>query len=141
MDYEYVSSVLHNRLKDKKNYPKFECDVTLQYYFRHVEGARHAELTAEDLLIDSQYNTRKKAGYTPGPICSPSLTAIKAALYPASTKYTFFISLPDGYNIYATSYAQHELFIGGLLDAFKKSFICKGFRLLALLTLHHFTME
>lgn len=110
-DYQFVSSVLHNRLKDKKNYPKFECDVTLQYYFRHVEGARHAELTAEDLLVESQYNTRKYSGYTPGPICSPSLTAIKAAMYPASTKFTFFISKSNGYLVYSENYAQHNKYL------------------------------
>lgn len=110
-DYEYVSSVLHNRLKDKKNYPKFECDVTLQYYFRHVEGARHAEITAADLALESQYNSRKYPGYTPGPICSPSLTAIKAALYPASTKFTFFISKSNGYLVYSENYAQHNKYL------------------------------
>ncbi len=107
VDYEYVSSVLHNRLNNKKTYPRFECDVTLQYYFRHVEGSRHAEITASDLLIESQYNTRRYSGYTPGPICSPSLTAIKAALYPSSTKFYYFISKSNGYLVYSKNYAEH----------------------------------
>ncbi len=110
-DYEYVSSVLHNRLKNKAAYPKFECDVTLQYYFRHTEGSRHAELTAEDLLVESQYNTRKKAGFTPGPICSPSLTAMKAALYPANTQFYFFICKPNGYNVYSKNYTEHLKYV------------------------------
>ena len=107
VDYEYVSSVLHNRLNNPKTYPRFECDVTLQYYFRHVEGSRHAEITASDLLVESQYNTRRYSGYTPGPICSPSLTAIKAALYPSSTKFYYFISKSNGYLVYSKNYAEH----------------------------------
>lgn len=106
-DYEFVSAVFHNRLKNKSKFPKFESDVTLQYYFRHVEGAKHAEITAEDLNLDSQYNTRKYAGFTPGPICSPSLTAIKAALYPADQGFYYFISKSNGYLVYSKTLSEH----------------------------------
>ena len=110
-DYEFVSAVLHNRLKDK-NFVRFDCDATLQYYFRHVEGARHPELTAEDLLVDSPYNTRKgNHFFTPGAICNPSLTAIKAALYPSERNFCYFISKSNGYNVYSSTYAQHQKYV------------------------------
>jgi UPF0755 protein len=106
-DYEFVSAVLHNRMKNS-SFVRFDCDATLQYYFRHVEGARHPEITAEDLLVDSLYNTRKgNHFYTPGPICNPSLTAIKAALYPSERDFYYFINKTNGYNVYSTTYAQH----------------------------------
>ncbi|MBP3334403.1 MAG: endolytic transglycosylase MltG [Clostridia bacterium] len=109
-DFEFVSAVFHNRLKKKSEFPKFESDVTLQYYFRHVEGAVHAEITKEDLDLDSQYNTRKYPGFTPGPICSPSLTAIKAALYPADQNFYYFISKSNGYLVYSKTYAEHIMY-------------------------------
>lgn len=110
-DYEFVSAVLHNRLKNK-NFVRFDCDATLQYYFRHVEGARHPELTAEDLLVDSPYNTRKgNHFFTPGAICNPSLTAIKAALYPSERNFCYFISKSNGYNVYSSTYAQHQKYV------------------------------
>lgn len=106
-DYEFVSAVLHNRMKNS-SFVRFDCDATLQYYFRHFEGARHPEITAEDLLVDSLYNTRKgNHFYTPGPICNPSLTAIKAALYPSERDFYYFINKTNGYNVYSTTYAQH----------------------------------
>ena len=110
-DYEFVSAVLHNRLKNS-SFVRFDCDATLQYYFRHVEGERHPELTAEDLLIDSPYNTRKGNNFfTPGPICNPSLTAIKAALYPSERNFCYFISKSNGYNVYSSTYAQHQKYV------------------------------
>ena len=110
-DYEFVSAVLHNRLKNN-SFVRFDCDATLQYYFRHVEGARHPELTAEDLLVDSLYNTRKgNHFFTPGPICNPSLTAIKAALYPSERNFCYFISKSNGYNVYSSTYAQHQKYV------------------------------
>ena len=110
-DYEFVSAVLHNRLKSR-DFVRFDCDATLQYYFRHVEGERHADLTAEDLLVDSLYNTRKgNHFFTPGPICNPSLTAIKAALYPSERNFYYFISKSNGYNVYSSTYAQHQKYV------------------------------
>ncbi len=110
-DYEFVSAVLHNRMKNS-SFVRFDCDATLQYYFRHVEGARHPELTAEDLLVDSPYNTRKgNHFFTPGAICNPSLTAIKAALYPSDRNFCYFISKSNGYNVYSSTYAQHQKYV------------------------------
>ena len=110
-DYEFVSAVLHNRMKSK-NVDRFDCDATLQYFFRHKYGARHPELTAEDLRTRSPYNTRITYEgidfFTPGPICNPSLTAIKAALYPSNRDFCYFVSKPNGYNVYSSTYAQHQ---------------------------------
>ncbi len=112
-DYQYVSSVLYNRINNTREFTRLDCDATLQYYFRHTEGARHPELTASDLKVDSAYNTRITGDsfYTPGPICSPSLTAIKAALYPADTQFYFFICKPNGYNVYSKTYSQHMKYV------------------------------
>ncbi len=110
-DFEFVSAVLHNRLHSS-SFVRFDCDATLQYYFRHIEGKRHPELTAEDLLVDSPYNTRRgNEFFTPGPICNPSLTAIKAALYPSERGFYYFISKSNGYNVYAATYAEHLKYV------------------------------
>ena len=110
-DYEFVSAVLHNRLENS-TFVRFDCDATLQYYFRHIEGERHPELTAEDLRVDSLYNTRIGNNFfTPGPICNPSLTAIKAALYPSDRNFCYFVSKSNGYNVYSSTYAQHQKYV------------------------------
>jgi UPF0755 protein len=107
-DYTQVSAVFHNRLKSTTFNGRLDSDATIQYYFRHVEGARHKTVTPEDLTVDTPYNTYLYNGLTPGPICNPSINALKAALYPEENcNYYYFVSRPTGYMYYATTYAQH----------------------------------
>jgi len=106
-DYVYVSAVFHNRLVSDE-FTKFESDATVQYVLSHEYGGRHEELTAEDLLIDSPYNTRLYDGFPPGPICNVSLNALKAAIYPDDDcGYYYFVTGNDGYMMYAATYAEH----------------------------------
>lgn len=88
-DFEKVSAVFHNRLKDKI---KLGSDVTIHY----VTGIRKMSLSAEDLKVNSPYNTYQNSGLPLGPICSPSQNAITAALYPdegfIAEKYLYFCS-------------------------------------------------
>lgn len=84
-----IASVIYNRL-DKNE--RLDIDATVLYLLpEHKE-----RLTAEDLEIDSPYNTRKYKGLPPGPICSPSIGSIRAALYPNKTKYMFYALHKDG---------------------------------------------
>lgn len=64
--------------------------------------------TNQDLETNSPYNTYKYPGLPPGPICSPSLLSLKAALDPASTKYLYFLhDQKTGKAIYAETFEQH----------------------------------
>ena len=65
------------------------------------------ELTAEDLEIDSPYNTRIVSGLPPGPICSPGLDSINAVVNPASTNYLYFVAKPDGSHAFAETFQEH----------------------------------
>jgi hypothetical protein len=53
------------------------------------------------MSIDSPYNTYLHPGLPPGPVNSPGLASIRAALYPAQVPYLFFVARPDGYHIFA----------------------------------------
>ncbi len=44
---------------------------------------------------DGRYDTYKAKGLPPGPLCSPGLDAIKAALYPATDKEGYFYFVTD----------------------------------------------
>ena len=67
------------------------------------------EITAEDLALDSPYNTRNNLGRPPGPISNPSLESIKAAMYPQSSEYWFYLTTLDtGEVIYANSNEEHN---------------------------------
>jgi UPF0755 protein len=56
------------------------------------------------------YNTYTSKGLPPGPICSPGLPSIEAALSPTTkTGYLFFLATgQDGKTVYAKTQAQHE---------------------------------
>ena len=74
-----------------------------------TEGARPLDrpLTRADLRLASPYNTYLVEGLPPGPICNPSLDAIKAALFPEPNKYWFFLSGNDGRMHYARTLEEH----------------------------------
>ncbi|MDH5597253.1 MAG: endolytic transglycosylase MltG, partial [Candidatus Peregrinibacteria bacterium] len=67
-------------------------DATVLYALGRTSGG----LTREDLDVDSPYNTRKYRDLPPTPICSPSISSIRAALYPESTDYWYYLHDSDG---------------------------------------------
>jgi UPF0755 protein len=98
-----VSSVIQNRLKKKM---PLQIDATIQYLLD-----KQKELLLEpDLKVESPYNTYLHAGLPPGPIASPSLKSIEAALYPEATDYLYYVTKKDGTNthLFAVKYSQHQ---------------------------------
>ncbi len=96
-----ISSVFHNRLKRNM---LLQCDPTVIYAL----GGLDRPLYTKDLKYDSPYNTYKYKGLPPGPINSPGKDAIRAALYPDSTNYLFFVADVNGKHIFSVTNAQHE---------------------------------
>ena len=45
---------------------------------------------------DQRYDTYKIEGLPPGPLCSPGIAAINAALYPSENSYYYFVTDTDG---------------------------------------------
>ena len=78
-----VSAVIYNRLKKGM---KFQMCSTVQY----ILGFKKDNLTYSDISIDSPYNSYIYYNI-PGPICSPGLASIEAALYPADKDYLYFV--------------------------------------------------
>jgi UPF0755 protein len=65
-------------------------------------------LTKTDLDIDSPYNSYKYKPLPPTPIANPGLSSIKAAIYPESSDYWFYIHDADGVIHYAETIQQHN---------------------------------
>ena len=80
-----VASVIYNRL---------DADMPLQIdaAIVYARGGGSQGVTYSDLEIDSPYNVYKNKGLTPGPICSPSISSIKAAIDPADTDYLYYVA-------------------------------------------------
>ncbi|RED65622.1 endolytic transglycosylase MltG [Cohnella lupini] len=98
-----VSSVIQNRLRIKM---PLQIDATIQYLL----DKQKERLLEEDLKVESPYNTYLNAGLPPGPIASPSLKSIEAALYPEQTDYLYYVTKKDGTNthLFAVTYKQHQ---------------------------------
>lgn len=103
-----ISSVIHNRLENpdsEKGGRALQLCSSINYIMKH-DG-----VTTFDTEIDHDYNTYINQGLTPGPICNPGLSAIKAAIYPADTTYYFFALGTDGKSHFFTDYNEHLKFI------------------------------
>jgi UPF0755 protein len=100
-DRPLISAVLHNRLKQKM---RLQVDATVLYAL----GKHKDQVLYEDLKTDSPYNTYQNAGLPPGPICSPGLSSIQAALKPARTDDLFYVAKPDGSHIFSKTFAEHQ---------------------------------
>lgn len=105
-DYDMVSSVIHNRLNNlsPETGRLLQCDATIQYFLPE----RQSVLEAAATRIDDPYNSYIYPGLPPGPISNPTIVAIRAALYPTSSNYCFFVSQKDGHMLYARTQAEHE---------------------------------
>jgi UPF0755 protein len=99
-----VSAVYHNRLR--LGMP-LQCDPTVIYALMQARRWR-GNLTRQDLQFNSPYNTYRFAGLPPGPIASPGLSSLEAAVRPADVPYLYFVSRNDGTHVFATTLAEHN---------------------------------
>ncbi|MGC2063215.1 MAG: endolytic transglycosylase MltG [Thermodesulfovibrionales bacterium] len=95
-----ISAVYHNRLK--KNM-LLQADPTSIY---GVKSSKEKIMKA-DLQRQTPYNTYVNKGLPPGPIASPSLKSIIAAVNPAKVSYLFFVSNNDGTHVFSDTLGQH----------------------------------
>ena len=109
---EAVSSVFNNRLNVGM---KLGSDVTTYYA---VDKVFQQSLTAADLNSCNGYNTRGNCvpALPVGPICSPSLSAITAAINPAKTSYMYFVADKNAKLYFAVDEAGHNNNIKYLQD-------------------------
>ncbi|SCG83270.1 hypothetical protein DW1_1700 [Proteiniborus sp. DW1] len=100
---EIISAVFHNRIKAGM---MLQSCATVQY----ILGERKPVLSTEDTLIDSPYNTYINTGLPPGPIASPGIKSIEAAVNPADVNYMYFVFNEDeeGTHTFSVTYEEHK---------------------------------
>lgn len=101
-DYGDFSSVIYNRLNSGW---KLQLDSTINY----IKKTSTFQISYDDLEIDSPYNTYRYDGLPVGPICSPSLKSIEAALHPNHTNYWFWYAY-EGVSYFFTDEAEFNYF-------------------------------
>ena len=98
-----IAGVFLNRLKKRM---LLQCDPTVIY---GLGQQFNGNLTRKHLL-DKQnpYNTYTHKGLPPGPICSPGLASIKAALNPEKHNYLYFVAKGDGTHYFSSTLREHN---------------------------------
>jgi peptidoglycan lytic transglycosylase G len=100
-----IAGVYSNRLRLGM---LLQADPTVQYAIQMTKGARKPRLWFKDLEIQSPYNTYLHVGLPPGPVNSPGIKSIEAALYPASVPWLYFVAGPDGHHVFTRTLVEHN---------------------------------
>jgi len=99
-----VSSVIHNRLKKGM---RLQMDGTLNY-----GKYSHIKVTPKRIREDNTtYNTYLHKGIPLFPVCNVSDNAILAAIFPATTKYLYFMKSSKGTHDFSCNYSTHLKYI------------------------------
>jgi UPF0755 protein len=97
----HISAVYHNRLG--KGW-RLEADPTVAYAL----GGVRRKLYYRDLRVESPYNTYRRKGLPPGPICSPGVTALLAAVSPLEgCRDLYFVANGGGRHHFSETLAEH----------------------------------
>ena len=99
-----IAGVFARRLEARM---PLQCDPTVVYAAR-LNHEPAGPITQSELALASPYNTYRKAGLPPGPICSPGESSIRAALDPAAGDALYFVSNNHGGHVFASTLAAHQ---------------------------------
>lgn len=96
-----VAGVFMNRIKVGM---KFQSDATLHFILQD----RTKKILISDTQMNNPYNLYQNEGLTPGPINSPGVDALEAALDPTKNDFYYFLATPSGEVIYSRTGAEHN---------------------------------
>ena len=96
-----ISGLYWNRLDRRM---RLQADPTVNFAL----GERR-RLLFEDYQIDHPFNTYLNNGLPPGPITNPSLSTIKATLYPEDHDYLYMVANPEGGHVFTRTFEEHQV--------------------------------
>jgi UPF0755 protein len=100
-----ISSVFHNRMRIGM---RLQTDPTVIYGVWESTGVWNKNISRNDLLSPTKYNTYTNYGLPFGPIANPGVEALRAAVHPAQSEYLFFVSKNDGTHVFSKDLKAHE---------------------------------
>jgi peptidoglycan lytic transglycosylase G len=106
-----IAAVYRNRLRLGM---ALQADPTVQYAIQLATGERKQRLYFKDYDFPSPYNTYLNPGLPPGPVNSPGIKSIQAALYPADVPWLYFVAGPDGHHLFSRTLVEHNRAIEGV---------------------------
>ena len=99
-DFSKVARVIYNRLRIGM---PLQMDSTVHFI---MQARGDIFLSRKSTTLNSPYNTYRKFGLPPGPICSPSSDAIKATLEPIEGDWLYFLTVAPGDTRFTASFDE-----------------------------------
>lgn len=99
-----IAGVIYNRLNNASEFPYLQVDASVLYGLGRTSGT----LSEQDLTSDSPYNLYNHEGLPPGPICNPGYASLYAAAHPEQHNYYYYVAMPDGTHLFASTYEEHQ---------------------------------
>lgn len=99
-DKKMVSGILWTRIKIGM---PLQVDASINY----ITDKNDPASSIKDTKIDSPYNTYKYRGLPKGPISSPGINSIKAAIYPTKSSYLYYQNDKTGKTIFSKTFEEH----------------------------------
>jgi UPF0755 protein len=97
-----IAGVIANRLRRGM---KLEIDATVLYAL----GEHKSRVLFRDLEVESPYNSYRVKGLPPGPIASPGLKSLLAALRPEKHAFLYYVARSDGSHVFSRNKAEHDM--------------------------------
>jgi len=113
-----IASVYINRFK--KGMP-LAADPTIKFALQDF-GLKRIYIAHINASAASPYNTYKKKGLPPGPICTPSMETIDAVLNAPQTDYLFLWRKTDGSGThhFSNNFAEHNSYAKTIPTSFRQ---------------------
>lgn len=96
-----ISGLYWNRLNKRM---KLQADPTVNFAL----GERR-RLLFEDYEFEHPFNTYLIKGLPPGPITNPSLSTIRATIFPVKHDYLYMVANPEGGHVFTKNFEQHQI--------------------------------
>lgn len=102
-DKKIIAGILWKRID---NGMPLQVDATINY----ITGKSNPKSAIRDIKIDSPYNTYKYTGLPLGPIASPGMDSIIAAVHPKRSSYWYYLSSDKtGKIIFSATFRDHTI--------------------------------
>jgi len=104
-DKQLVAGIIYKRLS---LHMRLQIDASVSYG-ACLSDMGKCVLTRDSFKVDTPFNTYTREGLPPNPIASPSLDSLRAAFYPQTSLYLYYLSDPlTGTTYFSKTFDEHD---------------------------------